>query len=58
MTVRKTDAEPVPEGQAGGPSDGVEAGPFVQRPRPRSGTPRSWPRCAPTTAIHGRRAGS
>ncbi|WSA80226.1 AAA family ATPase [Streptomyces sp. NBC_01799] len=32
MTVRKTDAEPVPEGQAGGPSDGVEAGPSVQRP--------------------------
>ncbi|MFD5061459.1 AAA family ATPase [Streptomyces sp. NPDC058394] len=32
MTVRKTDAKPVPEGQAGGPSDGVEAGPSVQRP--------------------------
>ena len=32
MTVRKTDAEPVPEGRSGGPSDGVEAGPSVQRP--------------------------
>ncbi|MET8126987.1 AAA family ATPase [Streptomyces sp. NPDC056653] len=32
MTVRKTDAEPVPDGRSGGPSAGVEAGPSVQRP--------------------------